>query len=297
MVALIVALSAPSVLGDREVLRQRLDSLNVEMQLRKRGGKPIDDLEAESAVLRDSIVGLRASPAGGGLPAESPPGGSVWDRGVAAIASFLDSALSFKPSGLFDWVIVGTGVVALLSGLLLFIGLVAGRRKGAAAKNKAMPPEARKVNLAPQTSRQPAVPAALPDAFPGARGAAYRYNGLPAAAAPGPMLPSQIPPEFETLMQNLRDAASAPQPAPAMEDALPPPPPPPKTPPPSQLIVEGTGASASARRGANIPKAGSPGFGELVAADSKSGLSDVEISRKYQISVDQVRLMLRMKQE
>jgi hypothetical protein len=262
-----------------------LDSLDLETQNLKRAGKPIDDVEAERAMLQDSIRGLRGVSPADDAPAR-PGGGFGWDGTFAAFASFLGTVFSFKPSGLFDWVIVGTGAVALLSAALLFIGLVAGRRKGAAARKVAEP--ARKINLAPPTGRQQAVPDALP-----ASGAAYNYNGLPAPAAP----PPQVPPEWEALMRSARGAAASPPP-----DAAPPPtvaPPPKPTAPssPSPLIVEGTGSSAvSARRGA-IPGVGSPGFAEQISADSKSGLSDVEISRNYKISVEQVKLMLRMRQE
>jgi hypothetical protein len=294
--ALLMALIAPSAFSDREALRQRIDSLDVETQLRKRSGKPIDDLEAEIAKLRDSVVELRSSSPGEGAPAAESDGGSLWESAAAAVSSFLDSAISFKPSGLFDWIIVGTGVVAVLSGLLLFIGLLAGGRRGAAGKKSARPP-ARTVNLAPQTGRQTAVQDAVPDPLP-AKGAAYRYNGMPEINAP--QEPQQIPPELETLMQNLRKAAPPPT-QPQTEVVPPPPAPPPKAPPqpPSPLIVEGLGSSLPpyARRGAAVSKAGSQGLNDMIVADSKSGLSDVEISRRYQISVDEVRLKLRMKQD
>jgi hypothetical protein len=49
-------------------LRQRLDSIEVETQVRKRQGKSIEDLEAASADLRDTLVGLR-----GKAPQAVPP--------------------------------------------------------------------------------------------------------------------------------------------------------------------------------------------------------------------------------
>jgi ABC-type transporter Mla subunit MlaD len=117
-VQIALAVALPVLSDSRDALRQRLDSLEVETQVRKRSGKPIDALEAASAQLRDSIVGMRSALPPEAVPVPAGGDGAFFERTVSAFASFLDSAFSFKPAGLFDWIIVSTGVVAVLSGLL-----------------------------------------------------------------------------------------------------------------------------------------------------------------------------------
>jgi hypothetical protein len=299
LAALLAALAVPPALADsREQLRQRLDSLEVETQVRKRSGKPIDDLETAVAALRDSIVGMRsaASPAAPD-PAEKPSlfSGKFFSSIGSDIASFLESTVSFKPSGLFDWIIVGTGVVAVFSGLLLFIGILAGRRKkGAAAEKKV-----RKINLAP-TDTLPALP---PDEPKTPEPTTYNFKGLTNAPPPPP---PPVPQGFDSLMDTLRKMSETQQPqqqqppTPTFEPPPPPPPPapPPPPPPPQPLVVNAPDSSPSSKtRDAAVPKIGSPGFSDSIAADAKSGMSHVEISRRYHISVDQVKLMLRMRQD
>jgi len=306
---LIMALTVPFARADsRETLRSRLDSLAVETQVRKRAGLPIDDLETASAAVRDSIVRMRSSaPSEGSEPSETPSGfgGQLLSSIISKVSSFLESTLSFKPAGLFDWIIVATGIVAVLSGLLLFIGIAAGRRK-AASKKKA---EFKRMNQAPDASGMPTV---LPEPPKFGQTSTYNSKGLPdiASAAPPVPPPPTVPPELEALMGKLRSVTpqTQQQPQPIEPPLPPPPPPPPPLPPPPpppppppkrlDLVVNAPDSSPSQRtRGRDIPQAGSPGFNDAVAADSKSGMSDVEISRKYKVSVDQVRLMLRMKQD
>ncbi|GBU22042.1 hypothetical protein R80B4_01945 [Fibrobacteres bacterium R8-0-B4] len=299
-----LAVDLPVHADSRDTLRQRLDSLEVETQVRKRSGKPIDDLEAAGAALRDSLVAMRSNMPPAGPEPEGTPGGSFFSSIGAEISSFLESAVSFKPNGLFDWIIVGTGVVAVLSGLLLFIGILAGGRKG--KKKVAAPNEPKRINLAAAPADTLPI---LPDAAQPkpVSGSTYNIKGLPETAAQIP--PPPVPPALEELFGNLRNIAtqqSQPQPPqsapPAPTAFQPPPPPPPPAPlqPPSApmpLIAAATDQPPSTRtKGANIPQMGSPGFSDSVAADAESGMSDVEISRKYHIPTDQVRLMLRMKQ-
>ena len=60
----------------------------------------------------------------------------------------------------------------------------------------------------------------------------------------------------------------------------------------SEIGLSGPGWSGPPPAGA-----GAPAFNDLVVAASNSGLSDTDISKRYQISVDQVRLILRMNQK
>jgi hypothetical protein len=297
-VALLVVLTAPSVAADsRETLRTRLDSLSVEIQVRKRMGKPIDDLEASIATLRDSIVWMRsASPSAGLEPVageESAFGGKFLSSVGAAVSSFLESTVSFKPNGLFDWIIVGTGVVAVLSGFLLFIGILAGRRKG---KKKTGEDNFKRINQA----RAGTLPV-LND--PPKPGSAYGFKGQTPAAPTVPP-PPPVPPALEEVLTSIRNSNPKPKsPPPPLEPPPPPVPPPPPPKPrggglPPDLMVNAPDSSPSSRTNVrDVRKMGSQEFSDSVVNDSKSGMSDVEISRKYHVPVDQVRLMLRMKAE
>jgi len=278
-------------------LRHRLDSVEVEKQTRKRQGKPIEDLEALSAELRDSLVGLRA-----GVPQAAPQ--KEAEQGVSPFSKipYIDDILSFRPSGAFDWIIVGTGAVALLSGVMLLIGLFAGRKK----KRPSVPKKqqvSRKINLAPTTAQR-----AVPDA---------NHGELPP--------PRDSAAEFQSLVENLRKVAPSPPPAgtppfpvrePEPRAYTPPPrapsplaanepeprkaaPPPPLAPPP--LIVNAPetppppipeGLSAKTHTAPPGPSVGA--FSDLVIVAARDGLGELEISRRYQLSVDQVRLILRM---
>jgi hypothetical protein len=343
------ALSAPvaSQSADRSLeLRQRLDSLEVEKQMRKRQGKPIDDLEAATVGMRDSLLDLR-------LADTAPAQGQAREKGGGFSLPeipFLSDALAFRPAGIFDWIIVGTGFVALLSGLMLVVGIVAGRKKKVAAPKKKV--VSRKINLAP-TGPQAAVgngggPQQKYGQFndggakPFGAGATYGYNGRMADGGAGAARRDDgIPDNLQTLVEHLRKVAPpAQQPAaPPPPPPAPPPPPPPPSPPPPLIVnapdeppppvkrhappakqrgapvnsalpglaspepdISGQELSEIGLSGPGFPGAppaagaGTQAFNDVVVAASNSGLSDTDISKRYQISVDQVRLILRMNQ-
>src|SRR5215510_6451643 len=88
-----------------------------------------------SAELRDSLLNLR----GGAAPrAASPQEYAEQGNALFGGIPFLEDIASWRPGDAFDWVIVGTGAVALLSGLALAIGLFAGKKKkrGAAPRKQ-----------------------------------------------------------------------------------------------------------------------------------------------------------------
>jgi hypothetical protein len=311
-------------------LRQRRDSVEVETQTLKRQGKPIEDLEALSAKLRDTIESLRGKAPQAAAQREEPE-----KQGLPYLDKipYIEEILAFRPSGAFDWVIVGTGAVALLSGLMLLAGLFAGRKKKRAAVPKKQQ-VSRKINLAPTSTQQRAVPDV------------NNNNNEPP--------PRDSVAEFQSLVENLRKVSPPPpkmqspfamgdyeprtyapppaakEPEPRRPAPPPPPPPPPEEPAaPAPLIVNAPETPSSpsppvALSGKPLasevlsartppvpppsvptaagsppkpPQAGGtgfPAFSTLVIAAAKDGVDDMEISRRYQLSVDQVKLILRM---
>jgi len=305
--------AAPAVTDPGLALRHRLDSLEVEKQVRKRQGKPIEDLEAVSAELRDSLVGLRAS-----VPQAAPP--KEAEQGLSSFGKipYIEEILSFRPTGAFDWVIVGTGAVALLSGLVLVIGLFAGRKKKRAAVPKKQQ-VSRKINLAP-TATQRAVPEASGSEPPPPRDSVAEFQSLVEnlrKVAPASPQAAGAPP-FPLREPEPRGYAPLPKvPSPLVTNELeprkaaptPPPPPPPAPPPPLIVnapetppspISEGLSGKPLASEVLSVRTPTTPpgpavgAFSDLVIVAAKDGLGELEISRRYQLSVDQVRLILRM---
>ncbi|MCL2182446.1 MAG: hypothetical protein FWB85_03130 [Chitinispirillia bacterium] len=286
--------------GPRAGLQGRIESLELEIQNRRRQGKPIEDLEAAAALLRDSVSVLRGSAA---YTPASPDGPAEERGGGFSLAALWEGALSFKPRGMFDWVIVGTGFIALLSGTVLIIGLIVGSKKRPAPKNKDK--VVTRMDLRP-TGQQPVIPG-LPNigepdksAPPvGLRHSGTMYNNtgrvqsVPADAPP--IIPPLPPPpdpmaNLQSLMDSLRKAAPPP------EEKVPQPPkplPPPPPPKPRPLIVDAPDNEPPVPvRPAGAEPPGS--VNDRILAASQEGLSDLEISRRYQIGIDQVRLILRM---
>lgn len=108
-----------NALSRKKILSARLDSIEMEKQTRKRKGEPLGDLEEECGRIHDSIAALRVEI----LETDE----SILQRRKAAgkesfIAPFLKPF--FKPAHVFDWIIIVVGFIALLSGIVLIIGLI-----------------------------------------------------------------------------------------------------------------------------------------------------------------------------
>ena len=108
-----------NAISRKEILSARLDSLELEKQMRKRKGDPLGDLEDECRRVHDSIAALRVAIVG---TDESIPRREKAAGKGSFIVSFLRSF--FKPTHIFDWIIIVVGFIALLSGVVLIIGLI-----------------------------------------------------------------------------------------------------------------------------------------------------------------------------
>ena len=112
-----------SFLTHKQILIQSLDSLEMAKQIQKRSGRPIDDLEKQSILLRDSIDVLKqAAPAVVAASLSKRPLAvtPVWREPINKITDRF-RGLSQTP---FDVIIVIIGGIALLSGGLLVLGII-----------------------------------------------------------------------------------------------------------------------------------------------------------------------------
>lgn len=103
----------------RKVLSAKLDSIEMEKQIRKRKGEPLTDLENESGKIHDSIAILRKQLIG---TMDAVPRSQKAIRKKSYVLSFIQSLC--KPTHIFDWIIIFVGGIALLSGVILIIGLI-----------------------------------------------------------------------------------------------------------------------------------------------------------------------------
>jgi hypothetical protein len=103
--------------SQKSALLQKLDSLDMEKQIRKRKGQSIDDLEKLSATIKDSIEGVKKELTLGDGPATKPdvhPG----------MQQYINEIRKYLPQNTFDWVVVIVGFIAVIAGVILFASLV-----------------------------------------------------------------------------------------------------------------------------------------------------------------------------
>lgn len=229
----------------------RLDSLELEKQKMKRTGESIKVLDELSAALRDSIEMLREN-----MPIISESDieteGDVLPRGF----SF------FKPKSLFDWLIIGAGGAALLSGIILIFGIFSSLKKN---------------------NKQPIPNTTLSQKL------AHNKNGLldiPITKDKPVNLPKEIPKQDVEGINRLREKIQSDKPiasvspfdrnreiSPAM-------------PPSANTSHVNPSKTALSNTGRDIKS-------EILQA-ARNGMSETEIARQFKVSVDQVSLVLKM---
>ena len=284
--------------SERLELLLRLDSLEVEKQTLKRQGRPLRELETAAAQLRDSLSAMRGHIAPS-AHRESASGKS-FSLPFSLPASL--AGIPLAPRNLLDWVIVGVGAVALLSGLLLIIGILsaarAKKRRAASPNAKAVKKDkaqSKRMNLAPPENYTAAQPPEIPKIapMPAAPQTPPAFGGYDFAGRGGAQFSAETQNKRETLspapddektIALLRErilSASAPQ---TQQTASAPlfvtadQPPAPSKPAPFSAPFAAANATPQ----------------ELVLSASQEGLSAQEISKRHQISIDQVNLILRM---
>ena len=115
----------------RTLLATRLDSLEMVKQDKKRRGESLEELERQTAGLKDSLVALRGAvarkvPVAGAAPAADTGAAGSPFKGIVRLVKQV-----LKPSSLIDWAIIAIGGVAVVSGIFLMMSLAfaSGRKK------------------------------------------------------------------------------------------------------------------------------------------------------------------------
>jgi hypothetical protein len=124
--------SNAGLVEQKNFLASRLDSLEVEKQLKKRLGQDLSGLEQEASAIRDSIDSIRNSFVA--LPAKKDTSGINSGNQVKPLPPTYMPGLKkygimlitvFKPKTRIDWIIFSIAGVAVFSGILLFWGIIA----------------------------------------------------------------------------------------------------------------------------------------------------------------------------
>jgi hypothetical protein len=124
----------------KRLLTEKLDSIDVEKQLRKRRGESLEDLEKAAEVLKDSVAVLKLL-----VPQGSQVSGAMTDSSPAGTVSgektpqWIQLFYKFLPKTFFDWMVDIVGFIAIVSGIVLIIGIFGLLSKGLKKKKKAPP--------------------------------------------------------------------------------------------------------------------------------------------------------------
>lgn len=148
----------------KRVLSARLDSLEMLKQARKRQGRELAELEENVSRVKDSIAAVRAE------VAALTPASQVAPPLEPGADGFLGRLASLRPQGILDWVIVAVGAVAVLSGIVLVVGLLhtivggSRRRPKRARPSRSVPaPSVRPRSASPAAGVPPTVSGAPAD--------------------------------------------------------------------------------------------------------------------------------------
>ncbi|HEX7510045.1 MAG TPA: hypothetical protein VF335_01985, partial [Chitinivibrionales bacterium] len=107
------------IVAAKVFLRQKLDSIDVEKQIRKRKGMALDDLEKTAATIKDSITALRQN----AEKYDQTPSEHRSAQSEEAAGSTVRLTQKYMPRNVFDWVVLIAGAVAVIAGVILCIGL------------------------------------------------------------------------------------------------------------------------------------------------------------------------------
>lgn len=250
------------VVREKQVLTERLDSLELEKQMRKRKGLPLEDLEKASERLKDSIVAARRQLSSGEEGTQQ-----AGDSAQAAKSADTQSASAAQdwrrllPRNMFDWIVVAVGGVAIISGIILVVGLIGLASRGVRKKKKSVAP--------------------LHEKFPHTASVDLLRTNPKVPPAPAESEDDRV-----TSIRQRMDGSVERQPE---DDDV-------------RETEPGLTARPSQpreRKSADTPLSGDAGpdpaeTRKLVVAASQQGLDVQEISRRFHLSADQVSLILRI---
>ena len=132
----------------KSALMERLDSIDMEKQIRKRKGQSLEDLEKKSLLLKDSITALKMGINRTDVTRATP-------KPSAGAALRLGQVSRFLPRNAFDWVVFVFAAIALIAGAILCIGLISMLWK-TITSNKKTPLKTMRENLSLREEHTPA---------------------------------------------------------------------------------------------------------------------------------------------
>jgi hypothetical protein len=248
----------------KRVLTERLDSIDLEKQLRKRRGESLEDLEKASDSIKDSITAIKGKMPMADRVAEAAadsgrPGAVLGGSG----SDWIGSLQKFLPHTFFDWLVAIVGLVAIVSGIVLVAGIFGMVSKGFSKRKKPTAPPA---------------PKTLHEIFP--RSAALEAYGRT------PKVPPRRSEEkdeaIETLRTRIKDSGTQD----AQEAGV------------LATVDEFAAAAASSQPDLGGNSAKDPANLKLqVIRAAQAGLDMQEISRRFHISLDEVSLILRISRQ
>jgi len=237
-----VAQADGTLAAHKQALIQKLDSIDLEKQFRKRKGEPMADLEKAAESIKDSVAIIKTQIPRPGFSAGSKAMPDTVAKSPVAAQGLL---LKILPKSMFDWMIAVVGFIAIVSGAVLFVGIFGMLTKGFKKKKVA-----------------PKQPKTLQEIFP----RSYASE----AYAKMPKVQNGHAEEKEGAMQVLRKRIERTETTRHSDGPV--------------LATEEAAAD-----GGDVDD-----VKNRVMAAAKDGCDVLEISRRFQMSADQVSLILRM---
>jgi hypothetical protein len=250
-------------LSHKSALLERLDSIDMEKQMRKRNGLPLEELETKSLLIKDSIAALKKS-----ISRTDQKTGLTTARKMPAMS--FSKGNHHLPGNAFDWVVFVLAAIALIAGAILCIGLVSMVWKTLAIKKKPRLTTMRE-NLSLRGERAIRETTALP----GGSASEITERALDALKKRMSAAPTDAPAPPGAPFAS--STAEAPVQAPAAGKD-------------HEEVIARSGISPSS----SAEESRTSGIKTAVIKAASEGADIAEISKRFHVSVDQVSLILRV---
>lgn len=112
-----------TVTSRKHALSEKLDSIDLEKQLRKRRGESLEDLEKTAELLKDSIAIVKQQLPGISTDASDGGGEKAASASGGRAAGWVRPFQKFLPRTFIDWMVDIIGLIAIISGIVLIIGI------------------------------------------------------------------------------------------------------------------------------------------------------------------------------
>jgi hypothetical protein len=251
---------------EKSAFMDRLDSIDMEKQIRKRKGQSLDDLEKKSLLLKDSIAAFKKD-------FDRTDGTLAAPKKNATAVQRLFQASRFLPHNAFDWVVFVFAAIALIAGAILCIGLISMLLK-TMKSNKNTPIKTLQENLSLRDKNAPSEPA--------------RTKGAITTELSGQRIDS-----LKKRISETSESSTYPPGEPFPDSVL-------RGRAQEPVVKADTQKDSSASDTAPVSSARQSGppsavdLKDLILKAAVEGANATEISKKFHVSVDQVSLILRV---